>query len=195
MTFINQSSENTLQYNTPNTAFIDKEESEVSLFNRIILFASLLLLLISSFFIYNAFFQNETIKSNHEVLFSGSSSEEPNKVVENSVLPVNSFKNEVISPKEALLNLLEQKDVFQISSANQDGFYVMVGTFSNYKNAMKLQKMNPTEYTCHIFEPNYKNLNRVGLFIDDLNLRKAENALIEIRNMQPKSWLLYNTMH
>lgn len=69
----------------------------------------------------------------------------------------------------------------------------MVGTFSNYKNAVKLEKMNPTKYTCHIFEPNYNNLNRVGLFIDELDLRKAENALNEIRNMQPKSWLMYNT--
>jgi hypothetical protein len=60
----------------------------------------------------------------------------------------------------------------------------MVGKFSNYANAIKLEKMNPTEYTCHTFEPNYNNLNRVGLFIVESDLRKVENALNEIRNLK-----------
>jgi hypothetical protein len=36
--------------------------------------------------------------------------------------------------------MIEVKEIFQISSANRDGFYVMVGRFSNYENAVKLEK-------------------------------------------------------
>ena len=105
--------------------------------------------------------------------------------------------NESPSVKEntELIKQIEERDIFQISSKHPTGLYVMVGSFSIYDNARRLEKSNPTDFVCYIFEPNYNDLNRVGLYISEDDLRKTDNALKEIRNMQPESWLLYNTQN
>lgn len=196
MTFIETTTEKSLQINTIDQIFSTQEQSESNFFNRIIFLSSIVLVLISLFFIYHTFFQNSEIENNQKDTFSESIYTLENTTV---ALAVTSESNLDVdhstSQRTILMDEIKEKDIFQISSLNRDGFYVMVGTFNNYKNAVKLQKMNPTQYTCHIFEPNYNDLNRVGLFISEGDLRKAENALLEIRNMQPKSWLMYNTMN
>ena len=108
---------------------------------------------------------------------------------------INLLTENIIEPKNEILKLVEEKNIFHVSSTKPEGFYVMVGSFSEFKNAEKLQKMNPTDYKCYIFELNYKMINRVGLYISEKDMKKAENALVEIRNMQPESWLLYNSFN
>lgn len=114
---------------------------------------------------------------------------ETEKISFNSIVETNFDK------RTEILSLVDQKDIFHISSSKPEGFYVMVGSFIEYKNARKLEKMNPTNYVCYIFEPNYKAFNRVGLFISKDDLKKTQNALVEIKNMQPESWILYNTLN
>lgn len=96
--------------------------------------------------------------------------------------------------KKALLEKIKAKNIFQIKSEKPEGFYIMVGSFSVYQNAMNLQNNNPTQLSCYIFEPTSNNeLNRVGLFVSETNLMKSEKVLSKIKMMQPQSWILYNS--
>ena len=52
--------------------------------------------------------------------------------------------------------------------------------------------MNPTVFTCYIFQGNNKNFNKVGLSISATNKKQAQKSLRKIKKMQPDSWLVYN---
>ncbi len=157
------------------------------------------LILIIAFFFYS---KSNTLKANELEVITLSNEKElfsEHKIEADNAISTN-IDSEQNTEEELIANninigisdIIREKNIFEISSENPQGFFVMVGSFANYKNAIKLQKMNPTDFTCHFFEPNYNDLNRVGLFISANNERKAQNALKEIKNMQKQSWLLYN---
>jgi len=208
MTFINNTPEKVLEYNAQIDNNINhEEENEANIFSIAIKVISILLLIILLYFGYK-YFSSKNVNS--QVIHSDIANEQNSNNENNdnstdmpAILGTDKIKsiNKEVETKKIEEEILEnnvdstvqfEEEIFKISSSNPEGYYVMVGTFSDYKNAIKLQKMNPTEYTCHIFEPNYNDLNRVGLFISEKDERKAKNALTEIRNMQKDSWLLLN---
>jgi len=109
----------------------------------------------------------------------------------------NTTKSSLIDITESTRNILEEvkeQNIFHISSTKPDGFYIMVGSFSVYKNALTLQNNNPTQLACYIFEPNGNDLNRVGLFVSETDLQKAKKVLSKVKMMQPQSWIIYNSL-
>ncbi len=176
------------------------ENLEKNNFKKIIITISTILFLIVLYFVISAFYINtknenrsktvsEKSSKNETLLLSSNTNIEKNETF-NHLIPIN-----ILNPKEELLKEIKDKNIFHISSSNPEGFYIMVGSFGLYQNALKLQEMNMSEYVCYIFEPNYEEINRVGLFISETDLRKTENALTEIKNLQPESWVLYNSMN
>jgi aspartokinase len=82
-------------------------------------------------------------------------------------------------------------NIFQTASVNPEGFYVIVGAFKQFDNALKKQKTNPTDYSCYIIEDK-SYLSKVGLFISENDKQAAFQALKKAKMMQQDSWLLYN---
>lgn len=176
------------------------ENFEKKTFKKIVFSISIILFLIGLYFIINAFYPNSKDEKSSENISEINNQANNNLLSTNSIIDKDaSFNNlaeiDILKPKEELFKKIKEKNIFHISSSNPEGFYIMVGSFGVYQNAIKLQEMNMTEYVCYLFEPNYEEINRVGLYISETDLRKTENALTEIRNMQPESWVLYNSMN
>jgi len=204
MTFINREMPESKNIEKSNNEFSKNENEESSFFKKIIIVSIGLLVVIVAYFIINTLSVADKSVSIDQISNIGIQNTKTESAIKSNdistILNTEIISNEIIVNESktnevniALLKEVEENKIFQIASTNPNGYYVMVGSFSNYKNAIKLQKMNPTEFTCHIFEPNYNDLNRVGLFISKDKFRDAQNALKEIKNMNKQSWLLYNT--
>ncbi len=94
---------------------------------------------------------------------------------------------------DIILEDINNRNVYTINSSKPEGFYIMVGSFYEYQNALKLQDMNPTDFICYTFDTTSEGFNRVGLFISDNDLKKTEIILKKIKMMNPDSWIIYNT--
>lgn len=113
MTFINTSTEKTLQINNSKNVFSTQEQTEVIFFNKVIFIVSIVLITISIFFIYNIFFQNKVIENKHDEIYSDATLKNPDETSINNLINTNSFNNEISSPSKILLNTLEENNIFR----------------------------------------------------------------------------------
>lgn len=143
---------------------------------------------------------DETIQENIEEEIIDASTESNEMLSENTSEDTNNedANSEDANSEDVNIDNVEDRDykgVYHISSENPTGYYILVGSFKNYDNALKLQNKNPTDFKCYIFEPNENDMQRVGLYVSSNNLEEAKMKLNKIKEMQKNSWLVFNTNH
>ena len=132
-----------------------------------------------AYFMYSSLFSNDKIDRNIDTIETTNNENiiENKNEIENSV---NNIENEKTSISDTIYNL---------STNNPTGYYAIIGSYSESKNAIKLQKSNKTSYESYIMKS--KN-TRVALFLntDDDNVF---SLLEDVKKSYPNAWLMYNT--
>ena len=132
-----------------------------------------------AYFMYSSLFSNDKIDRNIDTIETTNNENviENENEIENSV---NNIENEKTSISDTIYNL---------STNNPTGYYAIIGSYSESKNAIKLQKSNKTSYESYIMKS--KN-TRVALFLntDDDNVF---SLLEDVKKSYPNAWLMYNT--
>lgn len=200
MTFENNNQKKSL--NLSNNNKMEEENKERNYFKKIIIGILILLFFLALYFIYlnfsNSNWFNNSNSSEMTIVDEFSYGNSDSVLLRENSDSISEYENETNNMSrtnidEEFISSLKGKHVYLLTSSEPTGFYAMMGSFSSYKNAIKLQDMNMTDFPCHVFEPNENNMNRVGLYISESNFSVAENILSEIRNMNENSWLVFNT--
>lgn len=150
--------------------------------------APLLLILIGSLVYY---FYSESKNNTDEV---SAALIEKEKAVQDSILAYENAQIENYEESESLeveevIAIPMSDTIFNVSSENPEGYYVVVGAYGELKNAKKLQNSNPTIFESYIFDGKMK---RVGLLLGDDDTEIMDN-LEALRFKYPDAWIMYNT--
>lgn len=155
-----------------------KEDEKKSLIPFII--APLLLILIASLAYY--FYSNN---KNTKTEISAAELAKKEKIAQDSIV---AYEQNLLENTMETTVIPMSDTIFNISSSNPQGYYVVVGAYGELKNAKKLQKKNPTIFESYIFDGKVK---RVALFMGEDGNESAEN-LETIRFKYPDAWIMYN---
>lgn len=172
------------QENTKTKTTIIKEDKKKSKLKYFIIPILLMFLAYGVYYLYN---KNKETKIQEQTAKEADLRE---IALQDSILDYRNSKP-IEEPKEKIKVKLSDT-IVNIKSQYPDGYYVVIGAYSETKNAKKLQKKNPTIFESYIFDGKIK---RVALLVGNKeNESKAIENLKIIRFKYPDAWLMYNKL-
>lgn len=166
----------------PKKEIIEEEPEKSSIFKYILLLLFLILAGLAAFYFFNKNSKKKAIKKEKERIERAYSDS------------VNTFDQEKLKQEiDAKYNTENgfnriSDTIYQLQSLNPEGYYVVIGSYSELKNAKILKKKQKTAFDSYLFE---QDKIRVALKISS-DEDQVFNNLNEVKNYYPDAWLLYN---
>ncbi|MGB1316068.1 MAG: hypothetical protein ACPG4Y_08605 [Chitinophagales bacterium] len=156
-----------------------KEDKKSSIFKFII---AIILILLIGFGVY--YFINKNNKK--QILIAEKKAEEKEIAFSDSVLAYEMALENDISEQIQKDFIKISDTIFNIISNQDEAYYAILGSFSELKNAKKLQRNQKTNFEAVVFN---QNPIRVGLKLNELTV--LEDLEI-VKELYPAAWLIYN---
>ncbi|MGB0885595.1 MAG: hypothetical protein ACPGR5_04145 [Chitinophagales bacterium] len=156
-----------------------KEDKKSSIFKFII---AIILILLIGFGVY--YFINKNNKK--QILIAEKKAEEKEIAFSDSVLAYEMALENDISEQIQKDFIKISDTIFNIISDQDEAYYAILGSFSELKNAKKLQRNQKTNFEAVVFN---QNPIRVGLKLNELTV--LEDLEI-VKELYPAAWLIYN---